>query len=353
MKKASLFSVVSALALYLLLGLVGFGDAAGKGKPPPPQPTPSNPGIAFIANGSIYVVDEDGTNRRLVLQSSKNIQYGEPSWSPSGNDLVFGIRSSDRLVAPGVYTIAKVLDTNGNWTGTWSSPLRVAHRASSGFGRPAWRPNDDLIAYEDGNDIFIVQANGSSAPVNLTNSSGILTYFTWSPDGNAFAVMEWHTDISDIVVFQYNGSTNPPTQIASLIREPSSPIASDCKALSPQECLRVFGVSWSKTEPGLIAAAVNTRVSEWVYDIWCINVASPLDVQNLSSSNNDSIKQRPTWSSDDNQLAFADRETRGIATMTLSYTNGTNSCPTREGNQQTLVPSSGSKEVLESPDWRR
>ena len=85
MKKLFSFSVASALVLYLILGLVGLGEAAGKPKPPPA--TPVNPVIVYVAVSSsgpyneLAVANEDGSNQTALL-SSDQVGYFFPAWSP-------------------------------------------------------------------------------------------------------------------------------------------------------------------------------------------------------------------------------------------------------------------------------
>jgi Tol biopolymer transport system component len=124
--------------------------------------------IAFYESGSIYVMNVDGTNVRLVTQGSG------PKWSPDGTRIAYTLTVGGQQ---DIYTISS------DGVGT---PVNVTN---SGLSRtPAWSPDGTQIAYakEDalGNtDIWVINADGSGVPVNVTNTAADENQVDWSPDG--------------------------------------------------------------------------------------------------------------------------------------------------------------------------
>ena len=152
MKKLFLFSLASALALYLVVGLVDFGDAAGKGKPPPPPAAPPNPVIAYVAVAWPYnelaVADADGKNQTALL-SSDQVGYFFPNWSPDLNPIKEGFqgsivyeqgsqaRNSQNL---DLWVVDVEITTSGV---TYSNARELVRKGSAA----AWSPQGDKIAY--------------------------------------------------------------------------------------------------------------------------------------------------------------------------------------------------------------
>jgi len=140
---------------------------------PTPTPSPSNKRkIAFGSNrdgnDEIYVMDEDGTGvRRLTNTLASDMQ---PSWSPDGTRLAF---RSDRERRNGIYLM--------NSDGT-----NVTKLADLAGEDPVWSPNGNRIAFTSGDDIYVVNIDGS-APLNVTNNAQGNFGPAWSPDGNSLA----------------------------------------------------------------------------------------------------------------------------------------------------------------------
>ena len=208
--------------------------------PPPPPPGDADPAVVYDASfkvrshvtRSIFVVNSDGTNRLLVIEGTKELSYRDASWSPDGKGLVFRVQptmgTDNPSLDPGFYTIRMEEDGNGEWTGQWDPPVFVGPvgdlnpvGVSGDFitiENPAWHPDGLLIAYSDkqpgttpdNRDILLVNADGSNsaAPVKLTDTQNLIElYPTWSPDGDQFAVEEYHDVNSHLVVYDFDDNS--------------------------------------------------------------------------------------------------------------------------------------------------
>lgn len=167
--------------------------------------------IAFASDRSgsfdIYVVDvANGRTHRLTREK---FAENEPAWSPDGKTIAF---VSDRDGSAEVY----VMNAAGDVT-------RVTF--SNGWvGDPEWSPDGTKIAYTSGSglggaDVFVSNADGTGAALNLTNDMAYDTGPAWSPDGTRIAFASTRSGAtgpvkSDIYVMRADG-TGGVTQLTT------------------------------------------------------------------------------------------------------------------------------------------
>jgi TolB protein len=127
-------------------------------------------GLQGPSTADIAVMSADGKDVRILTDGSAN--YGFPSWSPDGRQLVFRLAGKERngLVIADMATGALKALTAG-----------VAH---DNF--PSWSPKGDRIAFTSDRDgdyeIYSIRPDGTDLR-RLTHSPGNDAHSAWSPDG--------------------------------------------------------------------------------------------------------------------------------------------------------------------------
>ena len=115
-------------------------------------------------NDEVYIMNVDGSGE--IRLTNDPAYDGGPDWSPDGKQIVF---SSDRTGEYGLYTInldGSELHQIGNFKGFM----------------PSWSPDGKKIAFSDGQDIFVINIDGTGL-TNLTNARLRDYAPEWSPDG--------------------------------------------------------------------------------------------------------------------------------------------------------------------------
>ncbi|PYO91518.1 MAG: hypothetical protein DMD62_15815 [Gemmatimonadetes bacterium] len=166
------------------------GDAA-------PAWSPDGSRIAFKSDyyapaapyGRIFVVNVDGTGLRLVSPDSTDATADDaaPAWSPDGTRIVFTRNGTLHVV-------------NADGTGFTALPN------PDGAASPSWSPDGTRIAFQsaDGH-IFVANADGSNA-VQVTRISGFSeTAPRWSPDSRRI-VFARATAGSDLLIINADGT---------------------------------------------------------------------------------------------------------------------------------------------------
>ncbi|HWT00144.1 MAG TPA: Calx-beta domain-containing protein [Pyrinomonadaceae bacterium] len=164
-----------------------------------PTWSPDGNRIAFISQSpttfkfDIHVVNSDGTGETNITNDAE--QDNAPAWSPDGSKIAFM-----RVVPGGTFNIFTINpDGSGlkNLTGS-TQPERF----------PAWSPDGSKIAFSRGNQIFVMNADGSNAGPLPTNAFGWQP--TWSPDGSKIVFLVGGSDSGELYVMNADGSDQRP-----------------------------------------------------------------------------------------------------------------------------------------------
>jgi Tol biopolymer transport system component len=182
-----------------------------------PAWSPTGSRIAFRSqrdgNGEIYAVNADGTN---LSRLTTNPGFDDsPVWSPDGSKIAF---ESDRNSNRDLYVM------NADGTGQ----LRLTDGSSDFISNYAWSPDGLKIAYEassnsNDDDVFVTSADGSGAPVNLSNNAGGDDGSpVWSPDGAQLAFVSDRDGLNQIYLMNADGSNQ--ANLSNSLSEDDSPV---------------------------------------------------------------------------------------------------------------------------------
>jgi Tol biopolymer transport system component len=153
--------------------------------------SPDGAKIAFTRDlggyRTIYVMDADGGSPVQLTNPPPGViqRDSEPAWSPDGNKIAF---TRSYYVGDDYRSDIYVMNADGsNQTKLTDSPI-------NNWG-PSWSPDGTKIAFVsdrddntgtevNGNDVFVMNADGTGQ-TNLTNNPGLWDEFPdWSPDGS-------------------------------------------------------------------------------------------------------------------------------------------------------------------------
>jgi len=132
-----------------------------------PSWSPDSKKIAFVSgvdsNQEIYVVNADGTNLKRLTNNS--VSDNMPSWSPDGQKIAFCTSS------PSTFYDISVMNSDG------SNVVQLIN--SYGLDEfPKWSPDGLRMAFRSGNQVHIMNADGSNNQT-ITSLRGVCVTYDW------------------------------------------------------------------------------------------------------------------------------------------------------------------------------
>lgn len=162
--------------------------------PPPPTPNLLDSGgsvlFALWENGNSDIYGLTLGQTKPVRLTRHPAEDRDPAWSPDGTQIAFASRR------------------DGNWD-LYVMDLRIAEirRVTTDMGfdaGPNWSPDGQWLVYEsylnNNLDIFITKADGSTAPIRLTQHIAPDFAPVWSPGGRHIAFTSWRTGNKDVFI---------------------------------------------------------------------------------------------------------------------------------------------------------
>jgi len=175
----SLLALLTVVALVTAMGAVA-------------RPSGSTDEIAYLGNGKVYLVQADGTNRRVFVSGGSAYRvddWGDMSWSHDGQRLAFTVGDHNQGDLLGDTLRIYVASADGK---------SVRPLTGKGFGAfdPTWSPDGTQLAFAkhsaNGSGIAVVGADGSGLRLIATSANGDHYWVPdWSPDGQWIIFDSW------------------------------------------------------------------------------------------------------------------------------------------------------------------
>src|SRR5258707_12221088 len=199
-----------------------------------PAWSPDGKTVAFVNGSNIWLVNADGSNRRQLTTDVQH-EVSRPTWSPDGTTIAFSAyrQAADNSSTQTVYSVGvetgkeKALTTGWDMNPAWSpdgttilfesarnriqglfamnpdgSSVHNLLAMSMYADYPTWSPNGTQIAFVGNGQIWVMNADGSSAhQLSTGNYNTYLTYPAWQPLGPPPpGCTLWGTSANDLLV---------------------------------------------------------------------------------------------------------------------------------------------------------
>lgn len=180
-----------------------------------PTWSPDGSQIAFVKGASgtdattdleIWVMNSDGGSLTQLTNTVQGVRDTQAAWSPLGNQIAFLSEGRVGDSNSNIYVMDAEPTTNDaiNLTPNTTNPVYQPNDED-----PSWSPDGTQIAYSTVQDVWTMNANGTSK-TNLTLNSGGGAQPAWSPDGNSIVYQRSDGTDRNIYVMDTNGGNSTP-----------------------------------------------------------------------------------------------------------------------------------------------
>ena len=169
------------------------GDAGG------PAWSPDHSQLVFTRRNTLWTMNADGEDRRLLATTAEWAPLDDPAWSPNGRRIV--VAREDILIVVNVRTLERRrIPAGSGWYNT----------------SPTWSPDGRQIAFSStfgvpgGIDIMLVAANGGSKARRMARLPGEEGETSWGPRGHRIVFTQvrdpWRTRPDRVVSTTLRGT---------------------------------------------------------------------------------------------------------------------------------------------------
>lgn len=331
--------ILRLLSLVVLLSAVAALPAQGKkkGGGGGTTPPPADPAIAFQSDGTLFVMNTDGSNLRVVVSNATTKVTMEPAWSPDSSEIAFvgtpgGLPNGIWAVKPdgsGLRRIA-VLPAGVDTDLSWSPSPTPDGRKKIAYLAPG-DPNANPQSYE----VFLANADGSGT-AQLTSTADFEMELCWAPDGARMAVtaLAMNDGAKPYCAVLSIGIDSSQQLVVTGTTEVTRVAGSPLQASDGINWL-IFDPDWARESDRLL---LSVRKPGFGFDLWIVDLANPASPLRLNVHND--AESAGCWSPDDTRICYrragGGRKADGLYTVA---SNGTGATQILRGGRH--------------PDWRR
>jgi Tol biopolymer transport system component len=217
----------------------------------------------FSDDREIYRMDADGDNEQQLTATPSVNSDEQPSISPDGTKIAFASNRHYRFFGdPENADLLDIYVMNADGTG---EPRRLTFDAAPTYPletqsqNPAWSPDGSRIAYESTRglegkgEIFVMNADGSGEPINVSNDPSWDTDPAWSPDGTKITFTSERAGQRDIWAVDAPPAPSPTTPAAALLPlslgADTAWAASEPQNLTPGSGVEAHNPDWGTAPP--------------------------------------------------------------------------------------------------------
>jgi TolB protein len=177
-----------------------------------PSFSPNGHQIAFLRLGNIYKIRTDGSHlTRLTRVDTSYYSISGPAWSPEGSKILFG--STDRFDGP---SVLETVSPDGSNFSVFAYPDGLGY-----IGTPDWSPDGSRVVFDGGEDEIYVTVEGGEAQ-RLTTNQAIDRDPAFSPGGGKIVFSSDRDGDYDLYIMNADG-TGKPKQLTNAPGDDRSP----------------------------------------------------------------------------------------------------------------------------------